>query len=105
MGDWEIRRGFVDLVRRGMAAENWMEIYRSYTAEDLVEEMEQLRKDVKGSFASQGSGGVQHSRDLQELRDRLQAATRVQNERAARGGGGNPHKGQVDFSGGRWGGL
>lgn len=81
-----------------------MEVYRSYTSEDLAEELTQLRKDVKGSFASQGSGSTQHSRDLQELRDRLQAATRVQNERANRGGG-NSHKGRVDFSGNRWGNL
>lgn len=87
-----------------MAAENWMEIYRSYEGAELTTEIEQLRKDLAGGFTSQGSGSVQHSRDLGELRDRLQAATRVKNERVNRNGG-NPMKGRVNFGGGRWGDL
>lgn len=87
-----------------MAAEQWMEIYRGYDGDELNKEMEQLRKDVAGSFSSQGSGSVQHQRDLQELRDRLHAATRVKNERGNRNGR-NPHKGRVDFGGGKWGEL
>lgn len=87
-----------------MAAENWMEIYRSYTSTELNEEITQLRKDARGSFASQGSGSVQHQRDLAQIEARLQAATRVKNERSARGSG-NKHKGRVDFSGNRWGEL
>ena len=87
-----------------MAAEQWMEIYRSYDSSELNTEIEQLRKDVAGGFTSQGSGSVQHTRDLQELRDRLQAATRVKNERANRNGG-NPMKGRVDFGRNRWGDL
>lgn len=87
-----------------MAADQWMEIYRSYTTEDLSEEIAQLQKDVKGGFSSQGAGSVQHSRDLGELRDRLQAATRVKNERAGRNGG-QGMKGQVSFRGNRWGQL
>lgn len=81
-----------------------MEIYRSYDGTDLAVEMVQLRRDLAGGFASQGSGSVQHSRDLGELRDRLQAATRVQNERKNRSRG-NPMKGQVNFGGNRWGDL
>ena len=81
-----------------------MEIYRSYNAADLAAEMLILRKDVAGSFSAQGSGSVNHQRDLQELRDRLQACTRVQNERANRNGP-NPMKGSVSFGGGRWGAL
>ena len=88
-----------------MAAENWMEIYRSYTPEELAEEITQLKKDVRGSFAQQGTGSVNHSRDLNMLENRLQAATRVQNERANRNGG-NPSKGQVSFGrGNSWGSL
>lgn len=86
-----------------MAAEQWMEIYRAYTGAELVTEITTLQKDVAGGFSSQGSGSVQHQRDLQELRDRLQAAVRVKNERANRNGG-NPMKGRVRF-GGSWGGL
>ena len=87
-----------------MAAENWMEIYRSYTGEELGEEIVQLKKDVRGAFSAQGSGSVSHSRDLSQLEARLQAAVRVQNERANRNGG-NPSKGQVSFRGNRWGSL
>ncbi len=57
-----------------MAAENWMEIYRSYTGEELVEEITQLKKDVRGAFSQQGSGSVNHQRDLGQLEARLQAA-------------------------------
>jgi autotransporter-associated beta strand protein len=46
-------------------------------------------------------GGTNHQRDLTELRDRLQAAVRVSNER--RGGSAGAWKvGQVDFSGNTW---
>lgn len=91
-----------------MAAENWMEIYRSYTGEELAEEITSLKKDVRGAFSAQGSGGVNHQRDLGQLEARLQAAVRVQNERAHRntGGGPNPMKGRVDFSRGNdWGSM
>lgn len=84
-----------------MAAEQWMEIYRSYGGEELASEITTLQKDLSGGFRSQGSGSVQHERDLQELRDRLQAAVRVKNERNARGSG-NGNKGRVSF-GGSWG--
>lgn len=85
-----------------MAADQWMEIYRSYEGEDLDAEIAQLRKDVRGSFSSQGSGSVQASRDLGELRDRLQAATRVKAERRAAA---TPMRGQVSFRGNGWGRL
>jgi hypothetical protein len=87
-----------------MAAENWMEIYRSYTPEELAEEITQLKKDLRGGFTAQGSGSVNHQRDVSSLEARLQGATRVQNERANRHQG-NPMKGTVDFRGGRWGSL
>jgi hypothetical protein len=87
-----------------MAAENWMEIYRSYESAELDAEIAQLKKDLRGAFNAQGSGNVSHQRDVNMLENRLQAATRVKNERAARGSG-NGMKGQVDFRGGKWGGL
>ena len=82
-----------------MAAEQWMEIYRSYEPDELNAEIVQLKKDVRGSFASQGHGGTQHSRDLAELRDRLNAAVRVSNEKSK---GGSWKVGQVDFSRNTW---
>jgi hypothetical protein len=87
-----------------MAAENWMEIYRSYEAAELNAEIEQLKKDLRGAFTAQGSGSVNHQRDVAMLESRLQAATRVKNERSARGQG-NGMKGTVDFSSNRWGRL
>ncbi len=70
-----------------MAMENWAEIYRGYTGEELTEEITSLRKSVSGSFSAQGSGTVTHQRDLNQLEARLQAATRVKNER---GNGSSP---------------
>ena len=84
-----------------MAAEQWLEIYRSYELEELDAEITQLQKDVRGSFSGQGQGSVNHTRDLAELRDRLQAATRVRNDRNGPGRG-TMRVGQVDFSGNRW---
>jgi hypothetical protein len=87
-----------------MAAENWMEIYRSYDAPELAEEITQLKKDLRGSLSAQGSGSVSHQRDTAMLESRLQAATRVKNERANRNKG-NGMKGTVNFSRNRWGTL
>jgi hypothetical protein len=80
-----------------MAAAQWMEIYRSYTGDELTQEIADLKADLKGAYASQSSGSISHQRNIGELRDRLQAATRVINERA---GAHDPSKrvGQADFS-------
>jgi hypothetical protein len=59
---------------------------------------------VRGGFSAQGTRSVNHLRDLGQLEARLQAATRVQNERAHRNRG-NPSKGRVRFGGNRWGDL
>jgi hypothetical protein len=81
-----------------MAASDWMEIYRAYDGAELATEIAELRAEVKGSYMSQSSGSTSAQRSLSELRDRLQAATRVQSERSGRLGSGTQH-GQVDFSG------
>ena len=79
-----------------MAKADWIEIYSSYTSEELAAELAQLKNDVRGSLAAQGHGATSHQRDLGELRDRLAAATRV----ATRGAkGGTWQVGQVDCSG------
>jgi hypothetical protein len=85
-----------------MAADQWMEIYRSYESEELDVEIAQLRKDVRGSFTAQGAGSVNHSRDLGELRDRLHAASRVKSERREDA---TPMRGQVSFRRNGWGQL
>ena len=81
-----------------MAAAQWMEIYRSYTSEELVAEMSELREDLSGAYQSQSSGSTSHQRNLGECRDRLQAATRVRDERAGKWDSDKRH-GQADFSG------
>ena len=82
----------------------WEEIYRGYLQEELAKEMTQLKKSLAGGFVSQGSGSVTGSKDVAELRNRLQAATRVWNEKFANSGGSNAQayrgrRGTVDFSG------
>lgn len=78
-----------------MAKSDWIEIYRGYSGAELAEEKASLRKSLKGGFVSQGSGSVSHQRDLQELRDRLAAATRVSNEKS---GNAPSRVAEVDFS-------
>lgn len=80
-----------------MASSEWQEIYRSYTTEKLDEEIQNLQKDLDGGYSSQNSGGGGHTRDIRELRDRLQAAVRAKSQRS---GGQTPRRGVVDFGGG-----
>ena len=79
-----------------MAVTDWVEIYRTYEPGELAAEIEQLKKDLRGGFGSQNSGGTGHTRDVAELRTRLQAASRVREEGR---GGRQPRRGVVDFSG------
>lgn len=79
-----------------MASSDWQEIYRSYSAEELTEEIAKLKADLDGGFAAQGSGSTNHQRDTTQLQNRLHAAIRVRSERA---GSRPPQVGRVDFSG------
>lgn len=81
-----------------MAASQWMEIYRSYTAEELAVEVAEARADLKGAYAAAATGSTSHERNIPELVDRLQAATRVRNERAGDWDSDKRH-GVVDFGG------
>ena len=85
-----------------MAFTDWMEIYRTYSSEELNEEVTQLKKDLKGGYSGQGVGSVNFQRDLGMLQSRLQAISRIRNEQA---NAGNSNVGQVDFGGGQWGDL
>jgi len=85
-----------DTLPQVMALSDWLEIYRAYTGPDLDAEVVSLQGSLKGGFVSQGSGAVNHARDLAELRDRLRAATRVRSERS---GCASARRGIVDFSG------
>jgi hypothetical protein len=59
----------------------WLVIYRSYTNDDLSEEITFLRDEVKNPYSAQGLGSQSAQRDLRELRNRLQAALQVRGER------------------------
>jgi len=83
-----------------MAFSDWMEIYRTYSSEELDEEVAQLKKDLKGSYSGQGVGAVNFQRDLSMLQSRLQAIARIRNEQA---NAINSGVGQVDFGNVRWG--
>ncbi len=78
-----------------MAASDWIEIYRSYTTDELNAEILKLKADLDGGFTSQQSGGTGHTRDTADLSARLKAATRVKEQKAGRG---PVRRGVVDFS-------
>ncbi len=78
-----------------MASPQWLEIYQSYSADELTAEIIALKARNTG-FVSQGSPtGKNYQADLNEMREQLSAAVRVQTEM---GGGGQPRSGVVDFS-------
>lgn len=70
-----------------------MEIYRSYTDDELAAEVAKLKKE-DSVFVSQQSGSKSFTRDLQALAGKLSAAIRVQNERKVPG---NDRVGVTDF--------
>lgn len=86
-----------------MASQDWIEIYRSYTDDELAEELNDLKKQLKsaGGITGQGSGSVNYSRDLLHLQGRLHACVRVRGERSSSSFGpkANGHWGVADFSG------
>lgn len=88
-----LRKG--DTAGGGMAASDWIEIYRSYSTDELNEEIRKLKEDLEGGFTSQQSGGTGHTRDTADLAARLKAASRVKEQRAGRG---PVRRGTVDFS-------
>lgn len=63
-----------------MASSEWIEIYRSYSAEELAEEIADLKLQLKraSGINSQGIGSKSYQRDLLHLQNRLHAAIRVQ---------------------------
>ena len=86
-----------------MAASDWSEIYDSYSAEELADEITDLKEQIKAAsnISSQTTGPKSYGRDLREMRVRLQAAVRVQNQRKAAASGyrGNGRVALADFSG------
>lgn len=64
-----------------MASTDWLTIYRTYSAAELAEEVTWLKVQMRNPFNAQGVGSKNYQRDVGELRGRLQAAIRVQQER------------------------
>lgn len=63
-----------------MSNGSWNLIYRGYSSEDLLAERDNLRSQLS-IFATQSVGSKSFTRDLRELRDRLEACQFVVNER------------------------
>ena len=63
-----------------MASPEWLEIFRSYTPQELADQIATLKRQVS-VFTQQSVGGKSYVKDLAELRGQLSAAVRVQNER------------------------
>lgn len=81
-----------------MALADWVEIYRDYSTEDLRELRRELRAEAETSYSAQGLGGKSQQTALSEVRDKLQAATRVLRERTE-GASSDDYSGRADFSG------
>ncbi len=90
-----------------MASSAWLATYRTYDSDELAEEIVALKKQSKNQFISQNVGSKGYTRSVEETRDRLNAATRVQAERgrAAMSPMQRGEFGVPDFSGGVRGGT
>ena len=65
-----------------MAASDWVEIYATYSGGELAAEIDALKK-LATPISSQQIGSKSYTKDLREVRDRLQAANRVLRTRNA----------------------
>ena len=63
--------------------ENWIIIYRSYTAEKLQEEIDWLQAQSRNLFVAQTEGNRSYQRSSRDLEERLAAATTVMRERTS----------------------
>lgn len=77
--------------------DDWLIIYRSYTNEELAEEIRFLRGEMRNPYSAQGLGSQSAQRDMRQLMERHGAAVRVRAERS-----GNPiiRDSVIDFSSG-----
>lgn len=82
-----------------MAMTDWQEIYGTYSVAELQEEIVALKK-LAVPLMSQQVGSKSYTKDLREIRDRLQAATRTLHQNSA--GSYNDNTAIPDFSGVRF---
>lgn len=76
---------------------SWLYIYRTYSAEELTEEIAFLKTEIRNIYTSQAMGQKQNTRDVIGVKNRLEAAIIVSEERAGRP---IAQKTVADFSGG-----
>lgn len=77
------------------AKEDWIEIYDSYTVEELESEITRLKEQVANPYVNQSEGQRGYTRSINEDRAKLSAAIQVQRER---GRNTVRRHGQADFS-------
>ena len=87
-----------------MAAPEWIAIYRNYDDAKLAAEISWLEGQSRNIFNAQTEGNRSYSRSTIEIRDRLDAAYQVRNERNPANGVGNAPL-VADFSGVKMGGT
>lgn len=76
-----------------MADVAWIEIYSSYTSDELTDAIDRLKGEIS-IYRTQSLGSKSFERDLQELKNQLQAAIRVKGTLPQTG-----NSGVMDFSG------
>ena len=79
-----------------MASPEWLEIFRSYTADELASHVVSLKKQIT-VFSSQTVKDKSYTKDLGELKSQLSSAIRIQTER--RQPPGSSRMTVADFSG------
>lgn len=85
-------------VRKWGMSNDWIEIYRDYTPEELDAEIAKLKQEAT-LYTAQNIGDKGYQKSLEMVQNRLHAAIRVRSERRAAAGGRNPSWGVPDFSG------
>jgi hypothetical protein len=61
--------------------DDWLIIYRTYSAEELAAEIQFLKEELANPYSAQGLGSQSAQRDLNALKNRLSSALRVVSER------------------------
>lgn len=84
-------------VRESGMSNDWIEIYRDYSGEELDAEITKLKQEAT-LYTAQNIGDKGYQKSLEMVQNRLHAAIRVRNERR-QSGGQNPGWGVPDFSG------
>lgn len=59
-------------------------IYRSFTVQELTDEIAALKKKYRSEFTASSGGGTSSSRDVAFVADKLEAATRALKEKTGK---------------------